>query len=171
MPQIEKPYLAIEKGDADLLVAPGPLTSSEHPSEHLFNERYVCITCAKSRHHGQEMTLARYSDASHVIMVPSTGSETFEQQWIKKLGIERDIALTSYTFSSLPHLIVGSDRIATVHHRLAEVYKKSLLIDIHSLPFDIPILEERIQWHAYRDQDPGIRWLTDIMRRAAAELH
>lgn len=170
LPQIESPYLAIEKGDADLLVAPAPFTSHEHPSEHLFSEKYVCITCAKSRHHDQAMTLERYSGARHVKMVPPTGADTFEQQWIEKFGIKRDIALTSYTFASLPHLIVGSDRIATVHKHLAEACSTSLPIDIHPLPFDIPILEERIQWHAYRDQDPGIRWLTGIMKRAAREL-
>ncbi|WNL42586.1 LysR substrate-binding domain-containing protein [Halomonas sp. PAMB 3264] len=170
LPQIETPHLAIEKGDADLLVAPEPLLSTEHPNEHLFNERYVCITCAQSRHHGQEMNLARYCGARHVKMVPSTGAATFEQKWVEKLGIERDIALTSYTFSSLPHLIMGSDRIATVHEQLAETYKESLPIDIHPLPFDIPMLEERIQWHAYRDQDPGIQWLVEMMRRAAKEL-
>lgn len=170
LPQIESPYLAIEKGDADLLIAPAPLTSSEHPSEHLFSENYVCITCAKSRHHGQEMTLARYSSARHVKMIPTNGATTFEQQWTEALGIERDIALTSYTFASLPQLVVDSDRIATVHKHLAEAYRETLLIDIHPLPFETPVLEERIQWHAYRDQDPGIRWLTGIIKRAAKEL-
>lgn len=170
LPQVESPYQAIEKGDADVLVAPAPLTSSEHPSEHLFSESYVCITYSGSQHHGREMTLERYTNARHVQMLPTTGAATFEQQWLEKLGIFRDIALTSYTFSSLPHLVVNSERIATVHRHLAQQYQSFLPIDIHPLPFDIPLLEERIQWHAYRDQDPGIRWLTDLMQRAASAL-
>ncbi|MCI0509657.1 LysR family transcriptional regulator [Chromohalobacter marismortui] len=170
LPQIESPYQAIEKGDADVLVAPGPLTSSEHPSEHLFSEEYVCITCASSHHHGRSMTQERYVEARHVQMVPTRGGATFEQQWLEHLGVQRDVALTSYTFTSLPHLIIGSERIATIHKHLALHYQSLLAIDIHPLPFDIPLLEERIQWHAYRDQDPGIRWLTNLMHSAASTM-
>ncbi|MGQ7246334.1 LysR family transcriptional regulator [Halomonas sp. V046] len=170
LPQVESPHQAIEKGDADVLIAPAPLTSPEHPSAHLFSESYVCITCSRSRHHGKSMTLERYTAARHVQMIPTTGAATFEQQWLEGLGIFRDIALKSYTFASLPHLVVNSDRIATVHRHLAQQYQSILPIEIHSLPFDVPVLEERIQWHAYRDQDPGIRWLTDLMRRASKML-
>ncbi|MFG6138051.1 LysR substrate-binding domain-containing protein [Halomonas sp. B23F22_10] len=170
LPQVESPYQAIEKGDADVLVAPAPLTSPEHPSEYLFSEEYVCITCASSRHHGEPMTMERYAGARHVKMEPTTGAATFEQQWLEKKGIHRDISLTSYTFASLPQLILGSDRIATVHKHMALQYQSLIGVDIHPLPFDMPLLEERIQWHAYRDQDPGIRWLTDLMQSAASSM-
>ncbi|WP_110674224.1 MULTISPECIES: LysR family transcriptional regulator [Salinicola] len=170
LPQIESPYRAIEKGEADVLIAPGALTSADHPSEHLFSEEYVCITCAHSRHHGRLMTMERYTESRHVQMVPTRGGATFEQQWLAQRGIHRDIALTSYTFASLPQLISGSERVATVHKHLALRYRDHVAIDIHPLPFDMPLLEERIQWHAYRDQDPGIRWLTDLMHRAASSM-
>jgi len=67
----------------------------------------------------------------------------------------------------VPHLIVGTQRIATMHTRHAHVHAKLLPLRVLAPPPGFPILREMMQWHRHLDTDPALRWLTDSLQRAA----
>ena len=46
--------------------------------------------------------------------------------------------MTTYSFNTMPMLVVGTDRIATIHRRLAEQAAQPLPIRIVELPFRLP---------------------------------
>jgi hypothetical protein len=74
-------------------------------------------------------------------------------------------------FTSVPHLLIGTTRIALMHRRLAMTYLKLLPIKILPAPFPMPRLVEVIQWHKYREADPGRLWLHGLLKAAAAAAH
>jgi len=41
---------------------------------------------------------------------------------------------------------------------------------IYTIPVDLPKLRQGLQSHAYRESDPGISWLRDLIIQAAAEM-
>lgn len=55
--------------------------------------------------------------------------------------------VSTYSFSSLAQLVVGTNRIATVHRRLAKAAQRGLPIKILELPFQLPPLQQSVQWH------------------------
>ena len=171
--QSSTPHTMLERGDADLLVSPDIFTSPDHPSQLLFEDRYVVIACAHGPHAGQAMDLDRYTSARHAVMVPpnTSGMSTpAEERHLKAAGVTRQVDVTTFSFASLPHLVAGTGRIATVHGFLADDAMASVPIVQFPLPFAVPPFRQMMQWHSYRDQDPGIGWLRALFATAGAEL-
>jgi LysR family nod box-dependent transcriptional activator len=67
----------------------------------------------------------------------------------------------------VPHLLIGTQRISFMQRRLANVYREILPIKLLSSPIVMPRLVEMIQWHRYRDRDPGRAWLSSVLIAAA----
>lgn len=170
LPQQVQPYLEIEKGEADLLIAPSILVSRDHPSATLFEDDFCCLVWKGSRYAGREISVDDYIDAGHVRMLPITGGRSFEDQFLDQKGIKRRVEVITYNFAALPHLIVGTDRIATVHGLIASQAEAHLPVERHPLPFPWIPLEERLQWHEHRSRDPGIMWLRGIFEQAAERI-
>jgi DNA-binding transcriptional LysR family regulator len=70
----------------------------------------------------------------------------------------------------MPQLVLGTARIATMHTRLAKQLAGSLRIRLVKPTFEIPRLVEVLQWHKYRDLDPGSMWLRDVIIEGARRL-
>ncbi|MCF8710057.1 hypothetical protein L3X40_19585, partial [Rhizorhapis sp. SPR117] len=69
-----------------------------------------------------------------------------------------------YTFH-----VVNTDRLATVHTRLAEIYARGLPLRIYPLPFEVPSIEVALQWHSYNDTHPTMIWLRQLMLEVSKE--
>ena len=67
----------------------------------------------------------------------------------------------------MPLLVVGTDRVATIHRRLADQAARSLPVKIIELPYRLPKMQQSVQWHKYRSQDAGLIWLRGVIREAA----
>jgi LysR family nod box-dependent transcriptional activator len=166
----QKPYTLLEKGEADLLVAPVQLCSDNHPSQHLFFDEYVCVFWSGSVHAKRELTLEGFSGAGHVVTIPVSGGRSIESELQEQAGIRRHEQVMAFTFSALPYLLIGTDRVATIQRRLAEILAQSLPIDIRPLPFALDPIDQIMQWHGYREQDSGIVWLRTLLARAALRM-
>lgn len=170
LPQQTFPYLEIDRGEADLLVAPKLFSAPEHPSLPLFEDDYCCVVWKQGRFGGKPLTEEDYVSAGHVRMVPGNGAILFEDQFLERRGITRRVEITAYSFASLPYLVVGTDRIATVHSLIARQAASHLPVEMHPLPFDWTRLDEVLQWHSHRSRDAGLVWLRGIFQRAAKEM-
>lgn len=170
MPQTEMPYTLLERGEVDLLVTPRPFTSKDHPSSLLYEDDYVVVACRNGPFGAISLDLEMYENASHVVMVPPNNAGAIESGFLESAGIKRKADVRTFSFSNLPYLVAGTHRIATVHHRLAVQVAAQNGLVIHPLPFESQPLEQMIQWHAYRDLDPGIRWLRSAFEQAASRM-
>ena len=166
LPQIASPFVLLDQGEADLLIAPRVYCSADHPIENVYSDEFVCLVWKDGVHGGRELTPPRFEEAGHVVMVPTGQAQTVESQALLDMGIQRRVEVRSYSFSALPNLVVGNDRIATVHGHIARVAAQNLPVEIHPLPFDMPPMDQAMQWHAYRESDPGLTWLRDLFLRA-----
>jgi hypothetical protein len=45
-----------------------------------------------------------------------------------------------------------------------------LPIELRQPPLPITAMEQGLQWHKYRTQDPGLVWLRGLLRRAVARM-
>jgi DNA-binding transcriptional LysR family regulator len=172
LPQVASPARSLERGEADLLVIPKAYCSPDHPAEIVFEEEHVCVVWNQSTAARAGMTFERYAEAGHVVMVPpESGQPAFEGWFVERYGLSRHIAVTTYSFSALPHLVVGTELVATVHARLAMRLADSLPISILPVPLPMPKFEQAVQWHKYRATDPGLIWLRKLMKDAAAEMN
>jgi DNA-binding transcriptional LysR family regulator len=171
MPLVTEPQRALELGEADLLVIPDIYCSPNHPSATLFEERFVCVAWRESRHARRPLTLDAYLACGHVMMETASAiQQSFEAQLVMRQGHARRVEVTTTSFAAAAHLVVGTDRLATMHARLARLYARCLPIVLIEPPMTIEPMQQMVQWHKYRSQDPGISWLRGRLHEAVAEM-
>jgi LysR family transcriptional regulator, nod-box dependent transcriptional activator len=170
LPQVSNPQRDLERGEADLLIIPKGFLSPDHPDETLYREEHVCVIWRDSHLARGEFTFERYLAASHVVMKPAlSDGDSFEEWFVKRYGVSRRVAVMTYGFAPLPALVMGTELVATVHERLARSLQ-AWPLEIRQPPLPIPAMEQAVQWHKYRSQDPGLVWLRDLLRRATQRM-
>ncbi|SEB15947.1 LysR family transcriptional regulator [Variovorax sp. YR216] len=170
-PQVEEPARPLERGEVDLLVMPLDYCSPNHPTELLFVESFSCVVWNRGRYAHAPLTFDHYAAAGHVSVQPaSTHPTSFEGWVVERYGLDRRDEVVTYSFASAPGLVVGTDRIATVHSRLARMAARSLPVTLHEPPLAFPEMRQSMQWHKYRSNDPGLTWLRGIFLASVADM-
>lgn len=169
--QVVNPQRDLERGEADLLIIPMGFVSPDHPTEVLYEEDFVCIVWRDGPLAQGEFSFERYLAAAHVVMTPAgTQKDSFESWFVKRYGVSRRVAVTTYAFATMAGLVVGTSQVATLHRRLAERLAHSFPIVLRPVPLPMQPMQQAVQWHKYRTQDPGLLWLRGLLRRAADRL-
>jgi LysR family transcriptional regulator, nod-box dependent transcriptional activator len=165
----EEPWEALDRGDLDFLILPECFVRDAHPSAVLFADEYVCVLAAGHPDIGMEISLEQFCSLGHVITrVGNQRPPTVDARFFERLGHERRIELIAPSFASVPHLLVGTRRIAVMHRRLADIYCRMLPLKIVPSPLPMPAIVERVQWHRHRETDPGRVWLEALLHAAVA---
>lgn len=167
-PQKHHPAIQLERGEADLLIAPSVFCSPDHPAEPLLTDPMVCVL-DESNPAARHLDAETFCALDHVAMVPSVPGEAFAARVLRAIDVEVRVAATSFSFISLPDIVRGTDRIAMVQERLARRMAAEGGLVIVPVPFDLPPLEQHLQWHSMRSQDPALDWLRGELHAAAAE--
>ncbi|MCS0627914.1 LysR family transcriptional regulator [Telluria mixta] len=162
----------LEQGKADFLIAPSQFLSKNHPSSTLFEEEYVCVTWSRHTHVREQLTLNDYLSCGHVTLNLSAGQQgsAFDSWFIDSFDVKRRIEVTAPTMAALPALVIGTDRIATVHRRVAEQASTYLPVTIWEPPLKIPHLVQMLQWHKYKSNDPATTWMRERLTEVAERI-
>ena len=160
---------ALDHGDVDLVILPEQILAKDHPWELLFEDEFVCIACAKNKLIKKSLSVRDYLRLSHVVVRFGEQQEvpSLEETYMGRLAQDRRIEVVATGFTLLPQLILGTTRIATIQRRLAEFYASQMPLKIVKLPKQLPKLQEVMQWHAFRNSDPGLVWLRKTLKSFA----
>jgi LysR family nod box-dependent transcriptional activator len=171
MPPTDSPSRSLESGDIDLLVVPDLYAASSHPSELLYEEEHVVLGWSGNPALKAPLTLDGFFALGHVVVrFARTRAASFAETQTERLGRERRIELISPSFTATPKLLIGTQRVALVHRRLAEIVIRDLPLVMQEAPFEMPPLREVVQHHSVRASDGGVQWLKALMHAAADEL-
>ncbi len=117
----------LESGEVDFVIGPEIDVLPEHPHAILFEDSYTIIAWAGSSVVGDTTTLDEYTALGHVIFGSAQRGTPWLERWFSRhYGDARRVEVMVHNFTMLPHLIVGTDRIATVQTRLARLYERNL---------------------------------------------
>jgi DNA-binding transcriptional LysR family regulator len=155
---------ALESGGLDLLVMPRQESGPGIVWSTLFRDRYVGI--ASAAHAVRRLTPARFAALDHVLVAPRERGGGVVDQALAALGLTRRVGVQIPTFLLLPHVLVGSARIATIPARMAAQLAAHHPLHIVRLPIDVPDVVMCQAWHEVHRHDPAHRWL----RTRLAEL-
>lgn len=163
-------FEALERGDVDMAIFPRRNASPDHPWEALHTDGYSCVVWNGSEL-GEELGFEQYMAARHVAaQFGDSRVPTFESWFLSTHGVERRTIATVSSFNSLAPLIVGTQCIATMHTRLAELFARTLPVRLLKPPLEIPPLEMVMQWNRYKSRDPGLAWLRGELKQIACEV-
>jgi LysR family nod box-dependent transcriptional activator len=162
-----EPWEALSRGEIDFLVLPKNFIREGHPAEVLFEDEYVCVCWDANPLIGNEISLEQCLQLGHVVArIGTLRPPTIDAWFFERFGHARRVEVIATNFNSVPHLLVGTNRISIMHRRLALAYGKALPLKILQSPVVMPPLIEMIQWHKYRDRDPGRIWLIEVLKSA-----
>jgi len=161
----------IEAGEVDFLIGPEIDLLAEHPRESLFEDTYTVVAWAENTSIGETLSLDAYMGMGHVVFRNERQGNPWLERWFtQRYGDARRIEITAPSFSLLPYLVIGTERIATMQTRLARQFLDILPLKIVSPPLELPRLVEVLQWNIHRDPDPASRWLRVLLKEHAASL-
>lgn len=160
----------LRRGQVDLLVSPSEYAVAGMPTEPLYEEQYVL---AGWRHHpifaGEASMEAIFSYGHVAVAVGSERSATVGDRQIELLGYRRRVEVVASSFTALPWLLIGTQRLSLMHARLARLAEQHFDMASVTLPIDFAPLHQLAQYHHTRAADPGVRWLIDQVKRHAEE--
>lgn len=162
----------IERATVDLLIMPQQYASSfSHPQQPLFEDDHACLLWADHALAGRPLSFDDYMAFGHVaVRFGDPRSFTFEDWFLPRFGQRRRVEATVDNFSTLGCLIVGTQRIATMHRRMAQHFAEYLPVVVRDAPMEMPRLVETMLWPRYLDQDPAHFWLRSRVAEIAAAL-
>jgi DNA-binding transcriptional LysR family regulator len=161
----------LESGDVDFVIGPEVDVLPEHPHEPLFQDTYTVIAWKDNTSVSDTLTFDDYMGLGHVVFGHlQRGTPWLERWFAQHYGDARRLEVIAHNFMLLPYLVIGTDRIATIQTRLAQLYAQTLPLKLIRAPLELPLLTEVLQWNVHRDLDPASRWLRDEMKAHALSL-
>ena len=80
------------------------------------------------------------------------------------------VVMLAQSLATIPHLVAGSDAIATIPQRLARVIDPRLPIRILRPPLVLPALHGAIYWHERTNTEPRHRWFRRLLLYVARRV-
>jgi DNA-binding transcriptional LysR family regulator len=102
------------------------------------------------------------------VHVGSNHITSFADRQLERMGRNRRVALTCGCFTVLPFLLVGTERLAVLHERLARQVVAQFPLALAELPFSFPVMRDMIQYHRTRGSDARLTWLRTQLKDQVA---
>jgi DNA-binding transcriptional LysR family regulator len=155
----------LESGALDLLLMPQEPSGPGIVWTALHDEGYTCLVWSK--HSCRRLTPARFAALPHVFVAPGERPGGVVDAVLAKQQLARRVAVQVPSFLVVPHLLIGTERIATVPTRMALALVRAHPLRILAPPADIPRFTICQAWHELHRHDSAHRWLRDTILRAA----
>lgn len=159
-----------QRGDIDLMITVDRFSFEGYPCELLF-EDFDEIVCWENGRYAKGIDAPTFLSADFAKAIfgeerrPSVSDMHFAES-----GFDLHPSIYVPSFSSLPGAVCGTDRIAVMHHRHAEFYKRMYPLKSHPLPVEGAQIREVMQWHPLRRNDPGLTWLRQMLKDTASNI-
>jgi LysR family transcriptional regulator, nod-box dependent transcriptional activator len=161
----------LEAGEVDFIVNPENQSSPAQSGVVLFEDTYTIVVDADNTEVGDSVDIDRYLSLRHVAFRSGKFGLPQLETWLaNRYGNARSVEVIAQSFYLLARLVVGTSRVATMHTRLARQVAATLPVRLVKPAFEIPRLIEVLQWHKYRDLDPGSMWLRERIIEGASLL-
>ncbi|WP_284272545.1 LysR family transcriptional regulator [Bradyrhizobium iriomotense] len=161
----------LERAEIDFLVVPEVYMSHTHPRAPLFDETIVCVGCRSNKQLSRQLTFGRYMSMGHVaVKFGRSRVPSIDDWYMKEHGLRRRVEVIVPSFSMIPHMLVGTDRIATMPLTLVKYFAKTMPLRINKLPLPLPGFTEAVQWPSVHNTDPASIWMREVLLQEAARL-
>lgn len=167
-PPSEHSRAALERGQLDLLLTPEEHCVPGHPTELLFVERHVVAGWRGNPLMAAPVDAGTFFAAGHIaVRLGGVNPASFAETRFDAMERKRRVEITVASFTMVPPLLVGTDRLAVMHERLARSMAQNFPIEWQPLPFPFPEMQEMLQFNRARANDQGLRWIVEELKRAA----
>ncbi|MCX4240372.1 LysR family transcriptional regulator [Paraliomyxa miuraensis] len=156
----------LERADIDLLVGIPPDVPAGCEAEDLFEDRMVAIVRADHPEVGRSLRLETYARLPHAELALFGEPEDRVDRALATHGLRRHVQVMVPHITTLPLLVAGSDRVATVMECVARAHEPRAALRILEPPVELAPLVVRLLWHRRTSDDEGCRLLRALVHEA-----
>jgi DNA-binding transcriptional LysR family regulator len=169
-PAQDTTFEALEHGRIDLaLNAHDGHIPPQFRSELIYEEEFACVV-AKESSYPDELTLAQYLAASHILVGVLGGLPTIPEKRLAAIGRKHSMAIRVPYFTVAIRSVAGTHLMTTVPKRLAEAEKHNPALKVLKPPAELSGFEFRMAWHPRMNHDAAHIWLREMIRDAGKML-
>ena len=154
---------ALAAGELDLAVGFLPGLQAPVRSSPLFRDAYVCMMRADHPRIGRTLPRKLFLEAAHALVSSIGAGHRVIEDTLLAHGLNRRIALRVPHFMVVPMILERTDLVVTVPERVASVFERMGRFKTLRPPVAIPRTDVRVHWHERYEQDPGNRWLREVL--------
>jgi DNA-binding transcriptional LysR family regulator len=163
-------FEAMERGRLDLaLNADDGHTPDRFHREAIYEDDFVCVV-AKASRYSRKLTLKQYLAGLHVGVGVLTGRQSIPEQRLAALGKKRTCAVEVPFFAAAIRCVVGTNLIATVPKRLAELERHNPAIKSIAPPAEMQGFRYLMIWHPRLHTDAAHVWLRSMIAATGKKL-
>ncbi|HAJ47262.1 MAG TPA: LysR family transcriptional regulator [Alphaproteobacteria bacterium] len=169
-PQTGRSFERLDAQEIDLAISAFGDPPDRFGVEELSRDGYGVVMRRNHPLADETLTLARYAAAIHVLVTPRGDPRGFVDERLAEKGLTRRIGLTVNQFASALPIVAGSDLIATVPSRIAQIGAKRFGLVLKEAPILPPRGFQEVQmiWHKRLGTHPANAWLRAALLRAAS---
>ncbi|MCA9688355.1 MAG: LysR family transcriptional regulator [Myxococcales bacterium] len=160
----------LERADIDLVIGVPPATPPGCTAEELFADPMVAVVRDDHPEVRRKLRLETYARLPHAELALFGEPEDRVDRALAAHGLRRRIQVTVPHIATLPHLVAGSDRVATLIQSVARPFASKLSLRLCKPPVELPPLVVSQIWHHRRDDDAHGQVLRSLVRAAARSL-
>lgn len=143
----------IRRGDVDLLIAPREMIHDDLPCLPLWSDTVCCVVWTGNTLVGDKVRPEEFALMGHVSADLNAVPAAFKDQ-----APRRDQIVVPQ-LGMIPRALAGTQRIATLPRRHAEIYCRSHPLRLLDFPLPSHAITEYAQWNHFARADPGLLWL------------
>jgi DNA-binding transcriptional LysR family regulator len=137
-------------------------------SRDLYLDHWGLLVAAGNSTVGDSITEAQMASLPWVAPYESSRVTNPAVRYLRMRGIDPFIQVVTDSFTVVPGLLAGSERIACVPMLLARSLPEDARVRLVTLPFQIPPMIQAMWWHPLYNADPEHAFLRDSIYRVAA---
>jgi DNA-binding transcriptional LysR family regulator len=136
----------------------------------LFEEEFVCLVDRGHAFTQTAPTFADYVDARHVVVheCAEDGAEALEVRGAS-LQIARERKVVASDHLVVPHLLIGTDLVATVTRSFARHFVRTLPLAMLPCPVPYPRAHFYQLWDGRCEYSPAHKWLREVLASASRQ--
>ncbi len=155
---------AMAAGEVDLAAGYFPdIRTGEFLHRRVGLHSFACIMRSGHPLAGARLTLKQFTALGHVVIEAAGRSQEVLEKFFRSRRIRRKVVLTTPHFMSVPEIVASTDLVATVPQALADFITTQRGLSQVPLPFVPPTFQVNIHWHRSVQDDPGNKWLRDML--------
>lgn len=165
---------SLDSGDVDLGFSVFGELSPWHQSEVLFEQGYGCVYDPAVRKSDVPYSVDAYLDSEQLIVTFDGALEGKVDLVLAKSSLQRNVRLGTTRFATLPYIVKGTKRVASVPELVGRVLAHTHGLAFCPLPIDVPPGRPTLAWHRRSERDPAGQWFRELIatcvRDRATEL-
>ena len=161
----------LRSGSAEFGIFPQQRLIEGLPSAPIFEDDFSVIAWRENPFVKDQLSVEQYLALKHVST--SIGPNTpphIEQETLDRYDIVRNIAVYAPNFTGVAEVVLGTNYLATMHTRSAQILARRIPLKVVAPPVAIEPFDVCLQWNAALATDPGTAWIRNFLLECGQRL-